>query len=257
MNDRYLLFLDVLGFTELVKTRGAEEVFETINGCIRAFERWEKLNGNFRLIYFSDSFILYQDPPGYGDWAFLDVYALTGMIVSALLAQGIAVRGAISYGEFHVGSSGAGRHQVYFGEALIEAYQAEQRENWIGVTILQSAWGPYEAKNPGLIKKFEQEHAWLMRKDSVLLLNPLIKLRGWYLEDLVGGITRPYLEWDQPEFPNDIRAFKFIHDQAQLFSEQGDFASPVAGKYHSTVAFFRNVLGAGMYQWAKKVAASA
>lgn len=65
---RYVLFPDILGFTELVESRGAEEVYETINKALAAFGRWEELNRLFRTIYFADTFIFYQDPKGYGDW---------------------------------------------------------------------------------------------------------------------------------------------------------------------------------------------
>lgn len=83
-------------------------------GCSRQF--------SFRYLSFLSS------PKGYGNWAFLDVYAIASMVLSALLAAGIAARGAISFGEFEVDFDSSGRHQVNFGKALIEAYKAEQKE---------------------------------------------------------------------------------------------------------------------------------
>jgi hypothetical protein len=62
-----------------------------------------------------DTFIFYQNPKGYGDWAFLDVYAIGGMILSALLAKGISARGAISFGELEVREDSSEKHQVYHG----------------------------------------------------------------------------------------------------------------------------------------------
>tara|TARA_R110000850_G_C9979393_1_gene465811 strand:+ start:3184 stop:3645 length:462 start_codon:yes stop_codon:yes gene_type:complete len=140
---RYLLFLDILGFSELVETKGTEEIYAVIDSALEAFGRWEELNGLFKTIYFSDTFLFYQEPKGYGGWAFLDVYAIGGMVLSALLAAGIPARGAISFGEFEVQLDSTGRHSVYFGKALIEAYKAEQREKWIGITVLPSAWELY------------------------------------------------------------------------------------------------------------------
>lgn len=148
---RYLLFLDILGFSELVETKSVKEVYAVVDNALQAFGRWEELNALFKTIYFSDTFVFYQDPKGYGDWAFLDIYAIGGMVLSALLAAGIPARGAISFGEFEVELDSSGRHQVYFGKALIEAYQAEQKEKWIGITILPSAWEAYDAANPGMI----------------------------------------------------------------------------------------------------------
>lgn len=250
MNEaRYLLYLDILGFTDLVETKPTKEIYDVIDSALNAFGRWEELNGQFKTIYFSDTFLFYQDPKGYGDWAFLDVYAIGSMVLSALLAAGIAARGAISFGEFEVELDSSGRHQVYFGKALIEAYKAELQEKWIGITVLPSAWKPYEAANPGMINVFEQEKVWLRRADGVLLLNPLIKLRGWYGLALMGDVKKPYSKWDAPEFPNDILALKFIREKAESYAAIQDFTSPVAVKYHTTLQFLKNVLGDGCYAW--------
>ncbi|MNP72674.1 hypothetical protein D3C76_1692760 [compost metagenome] len=85
------------------------------------------------------------------------------MVLSALLAAGVPARGAISFGEFEVDFDSTGRHHVYFGKALIEAYKAEQREKWIGITIMPSAWKPFEAEKPGIIDAFAREKVWLKR----------------------------------------------------------------------------------------------
>lgn len=246
---RYLLFLDILGFSELVETKSAEEIYAVIDESLRAFGRWEELNGLFRTIYFSDTFIFYQEPKGYGDWAFLDVYAIGGMVLSALLAKGIPARGAISFGEFEVQFDATGRHQVYFGKALIEAYKAEQREKWLGITILPSAWHPYDAQNPKTIDAFAGERVWARRDDGVLLLNPFIKLRSWYSSALIGEVDKPYSKWNAPEFPNDILGFKFIRDQAEKYAARNDFTSSPAMKYHATERFLRSILGEKLYHW--------
>lgn len=246
---RYLLFLDILGFSQLVETKRTEEIYAIIDNALKTFSRWEKLNGLFKTIYFSDTFIFYQEPKGYGNWAFLDVYAIGGMILSAVLAEGIPARGAISFGEFEVKFDATGRHQVYFGKALIEAYKAEQREKWIGITILPSAWHPYEAQKPGIIDVLASERVWSKRDDGVLLLNPFIKLLDWYSSALIGEVNKPYSKWDAPEFPNDIQGFKFIRDQAAAYAARNDFTSAVAIKYHTTERFLRSILGQQLYQW--------
>lgn len=247
--SRYLLFLDILGFSELVETKSVEEIYAVIDDALNAFGRWEELNGLFKTIYFSDTFIFYQEPKGYGNWAFLDVYAIGGMVLSALLAKGIPARGAISFGEFEVKLDATGRHQVYFGKALIEAYKAEQREAWIGIIILPSAWRPYDNHNPKTIDALADERVWSKRDDEILLLNPFIKLRGLYSSALIGEVDKPYSKWDAPEFPNDILGFKFIRDQAERYAAKNDFTSSPAIKYHATERFLRNILGKELFDW--------
>lgn len=251
---RYLLFLDILGFSQLVKTKNPEEIYAVIDEALKGFKRCEELNRQFKTIYFSDTFIFYQEPKGYAKWAFLDIYAIGGMVLSALLAKGIPARGAISFGEFEVRLDSSNKHQVYFGKALIEAYKAEQKENWIGITIQESAWRPYEERNECNIAVFETERVWKKRHDDdVLMLNPFIKLTSWYESDLIGEIDKPYMEWDAPEFPNDILGFKFLRDQAKEYSKRGDFSGNVAVKYHSTIAFLKEVLGKEIYEWGTRV----
>jgi hypothetical protein len=250
---RYVLYLDILGFSELVESRGIEEIYETINIALNAFARWEEVNKLFRTIYFSDTFIFYQAQKGYGDWAFMDVYAIGAMVLAALLAKGIPARGAISFGEFEVRDDASRKHQVYFGRALIEAYKAEQKENWIGITILKSAWLPFEIKNSGNIAAFQSDRVWLMRSDEVLLLNPFIKLRSWHMHDLMGEVGKPYMEWGAPEFPNDILGFKFLRDKAAYYSTDGDFSGKIAIKYHATIAFLKQILGEELYEWGTRI----
>lgn len=249
---RYLLFLDILGFSELVETLGHEEVYATIEKALAPFHRWEALNGQFRTIYFSDTFVYYQEPKGYGDWAFLDIYAIGGMVLSALLAAGIPARGAITFGQFDVRADGTGRHQLYYGRAMVEAYRAEQREKWIGITIQPSAWRPYDAEKPGIINKFASEGVWLRREDDVLLLNPFIKLRTW--SDMLfvpGEVEKPYSTHDAPEFPNDLLGLKFLRETAGAYARRNDFLSPAAVKYHVTIAFLKKILGKELYSWAE------
>lgn len=78
-------------------------------------------------------------------------------------------------------------------------------------------------------------------------------MRGWYMQDLCGEINVPYMEWDQPEFPNEIQAFRFLKDQGEKYAERGDFTGRVAGKYHATNAFLKQVFGKDLYDWAGKI----
>lgn len=251
---RYLLYLDILGFEELVKTTSAQDIYAVVEGALEQFARWEEVNGLFKTILFSDTFIFYQRQSGYGDWAFLDIYAIGGMVLSSLLAVGIPARGAISFGEFEVSTDKTDRHQIYFGKALIETYKSEAKENWIGITILPSAWKPYEEANPGTIDTFASEKVWSKRKDDeVLLLNPFIKLRGWYTTAQIDDY-KPYSKWDAPEFPNDIRGVQFLRQTAAAYADRSDFTSDIAIKYHTTIRFLESIMEKDLYAWGQQAA---
>lgn len=245
------MYLDLLGFSDLVQKKSADEVYSTIADALESFHNWNKINPQFGTIYFSDTFILYQRKKGYGDWAFLDIYAISAMLLASLLAQGIAARGAISFGEFEVSQDPSGGHQICFGKALVEAYRAEQSEDWLGIVVLESAWSPYEAGNPGMVSVSATDGTWLQRHDGVLLLNPLERVTGWYDLWLVGDIDRHYTEWDAPDFPNGVQALRFLLKQSELFESRGDYTGRVARKYHLTLLFLRNILGEELFDWVK------
>ena len=250
-SGRYLLLLDILGFRELITTREPDEIYAIVDHALESFDRWQKLNDDFRTIYYSDTILFYQDPLGYGDWAFLDVYAVGAFLLASLLAKGIPARGSISFGDFVVRKDSRKKHEVYFGKALIEAYDAQERENWIGITILPSAWEVYEHHNPGMIDILESEGVWRRRDDDVLLLNPFLRLLGWFVHNKVERIDLPYDQWDKPEFADALRGLRFLLTKADAFTRGGDFSSRVAVKYHATVLFLRNVLGAECFRWAE------
>lgn len=252
-SGRYLLYLDILGFSELVQNKTTDEVYEILNKALAPFEDWKTLNSQFKTIHFSDSFILYQDKPGYGDWAFLDIYAIGGMLFSALLSQGLAVRGTISFGEFEYRMDQSGNHPIYFGRAFIEAYQAEQKEKWIGITILPSAWKPYKKNNPGSIPDIGKHNTWgSQRRDEIVLLNPFIKLIAYYQSDDFSNDTLQQSTLDYL-FINDIKAFIFLRETTQKYREQGEFSSSTAVKYHATSAFLDQILGKSIIDWALSV----
>jgi len=160
----------------------------------------------------------------------------------------------ISFGEFEVEFDSTARHQVYFGKALIEAYKAEQQEKWNGITILPSAWGPFDVLSPGSIDAFASEKAWLKRGDGVLLLNPFIKLRSWYSSAVMGEVDKPYSRLNASEFPNDIVVFKFLREQAAAYALKNDFSSPAAIKCHTTIRLLETVLGKDLYAWGEQAA---
>ena len=126
---RYLLSLDILGFTQLVSDKDTSEIYAVINNALESFNYWESVNPRFRMIYFSDTFVFYQHQRCYASAYFSDAYAIGSMVLSALLAKGIPARGTISFGEFEVNFDSSGKHQIYFGRAFIEAFLAESNRS--------------------------------------------------------------------------------------------------------------------------------
>jgi hypothetical protein len=254
---RYVLLLDILGFSELVTSVPADAVYNRIDTMLQTFAGWERFNRDFGVLYFSDTVVFYQIAAGWGSWAFSDVYAIGSMVWSALAAGGIPTRGAISFGPFTVKADSRGRHNVFFGDALVEAYRAEQARanaNWIGISICPSAWQAVEYGDPGSFAMLVKEGRF-RRAGSVYRVNPLIRLgspcSGAYYDHLIGEITGPWENWLAPEFPNEVKAIDFL----ESCSGDASLPSKVRAKYQHTVRVLRKLIDPAVYAWAMELAA--
>jgi hypothetical protein len=131
MITSYLAFLDVLGFSALV---GSDRSGEQI-------DRYRKSVGDatenlaVKSVVFSDSIVLTTDDPA--EESLLVLARATSRLMCNLLHADIPIRGAITHGEFSRSTVGEGVFVA--GRALIEAYQWEQKQDWIGVMITPSA----------------------------------------------------------------------------------------------------------------------
>jgi hypothetical protein len=121
--QRYVAFLDILGFSEIVKsTERNERQFEALAKAIEQINSRENelddiAQFDFRFQTFSDSIVM-----SVADNAPALLYLLQSIkaIAFNLLGNGLLVRGAISKGALHHTST------VMFGPAFIDAYRIEQ-----------------------------------------------------------------------------------------------------------------------------------
>ncbi|WP_437191354.1 hypothetical protein [Planctomicrobium sp. SH527] len=252
---RYLLYLDILGFKEIVKSRAVGDVYRIVDQVLCEFSRRESSIHDFRTLYFSDTIIFYQVPQGWGSWAFSDVYAIAGMAWSALAAQDIPCRGAISFGEFFVELDSRRQHSIFFGKALIEAYETESHadnSDWIGVTICPSAWQAVEYADPGLIDVFCKERRF-ERNGDCIRLNPFIKLPGYHVDSQIDNLPDDLASCDAPDFPNDVKALAFILAEEKRLRLDSQASGRIRAKYITTNRLFEHFLGSECIDWAMSI----
>lgn len=244
---RFILYIDILGFKELLKNLTPESIYNIVDSSLQIRNNFDEIQNNFSVIYFSDTIIFYRNENGYNRKTFLDIITVAETIFVALLARRIPIRGVITYGEFNVNSDSSNKYEIFFGDALIEAYELERKENWIGVTVAKSAWEPYENENPN-IDELEKEKVLLRRKsDDTLLLNPL--------RNVITYSTYPNKAEQLAKvriLKYELNSYRFIADKSYEYSKLGDFTSRIAQKYHSTVKFFDNMLGENVIEWILK-----
>jgi len=146
---RWASYFDLLGFSDLVQTKGELSVFDTITTALEEFNR--KRNPNDHLIdrmWFSDSFILYSQ--GASDIDFSCLEQVSRHFFLSLIQKEIPVRGALAFGELYADKD----NNILFGKALLEAYKYSENQDWIGFILTISAEKQMEAVNLLAQKRF-------------------------------------------------------------------------------------------------------
>ena len=136
----YVAFLDILGFSDLIKHNEIQKliiiyksVLEELCSYLPKLSTWEKPRPRtVNLSIVQDSMILWIEAD-----EFYDLYLMLGtvqMILQNSFLEGLPIRGAISRGEISILT---GDHENYsirtiLGKPLVEAYQMEKNQNWMG-----------------------------------------------------------------------------------------------------------------------------
>lgn len=133
-NNRFFLYLDILGFTDLV-TQGDGKVISDL------YEVIASLNANkhdaFKVVVFSDTVIVYNvnegDSPSDARYLVMFLCEFVKDLMHRLTGREIYFRAVITYGDFtHYELNGI---PCFFGNALVNAYNAEKELKAIGLFI--------------------------------------------------------------------------------------------------------------------------
>lgn len=130
---RWVGYFDLLGTKTLVNSQHHVSIFSIY--C-KAIEEVKKRNATLPCIehaWFSDTFILYTDDESLSSFAELD--HISRWFFYFLIEGRIPARGAISFGEFYADKE----NSLFFGKALIEAYEYGEAQEWIGFLLCPSA----------------------------------------------------------------------------------------------------------------------
>lgn len=130
MPGGYVALLDVLGFSALVAADAGEGVERYLN-CLKRAKGATAVD----YVVFSDSIVLTVG--GDGPDSLLEIAGACSRLMSELLIEHIPIRGAISQGAFV--RSTVGESVFVAGRAVIDAYQFEQAQDWVGIMVAPSA----------------------------------------------------------------------------------------------------------------------
>ncbi len=164
--DQYFVaYFDFLGFKEYVKNTSLASVLFLYRDAIKNIYR--KTGGYYdpdTMIYqwFSDTFLfcvkLEQDDV---EKPFMDIYRLSTTFFRDMICKGIPLRGALTLGGCYADTE----HDIFLGEAIIEAYDYAENQNWIGFVL-----------TPEILPLLEQHKC----------------------EELIGLVGRTYAEYEVP-----------------------------------------------------------
>ena len=261
--NTYLLWLDILGFTQLIESKSPHEVYRIVDLALESNRYYEHENSPLSSLAFSDTIMVWHRDEPDNHWeAFFSLASRASTVCSRLLANGIPVRGAISYGDFTVAQSTSKRDDIFFGHAMLDAYRAAEQEQFIGVVVTKRAYekmmGEPEYEGDERQKRVaayvestrrEPYRAVLVpREDGSQVVNHYIAIRRQFSwnSDIKEGIRPHGLDFTMtmPEefFAQELCALRFINDRASEFVRHGDHSSRIAIKYHNSLAFARRAL---------------
>ncbi len=130
MRDGFVALLDVLGFSALVRDSGEPGIQRYLNCLQNATERTD-----VKYVVFSDSIVL--SAKGDSPDSLIAVAGACSRLLYDFFNVDIKLRGAIAFGTFI--REAIGESVFVAGPAVIDAYQFEQQQDWIGVMLAPSA----------------------------------------------------------------------------------------------------------------------
>lgn len=133
MSSRWLGYFDLLGTSKLIQSGKILDVFFAYQEALEKLKSWEKRHPDVSNAWFSDTFIIFSEDDS--DLSFQAIDLISRWLMFSLLRRNIPVRGAIACGPFYADNS----NRIYLGQALLEAYEWGENQDWIGMLLCPSS----------------------------------------------------------------------------------------------------------------------
>lgn len=131
--ERWVAHLDLLGASRLIESKHWEQVFSVYAESLEQFRRDSFDEHLIDRFSFSDSFIIYTVDQSDLSYRALDHFVR--QFITSLIQREIPIRGAMSCGYFYADSE----NDLFFGQALLEAYRIGESQDWLGFVLCESA----------------------------------------------------------------------------------------------------------------------
>lgn len=175
-SERYVAFLDILGFTDAVARSASDphhvrSIADALQGLSQSVLDVHRVHGHdFKSTMFSDSIILSCAVSKAG---LMHLLLAIGDLAISLLAAGLLTRGGLSKGLFYHNDG------LAFGPAVLEAYKIENSIARYPRTVLaQSVWEDFNKHWPSGHEK-KNEPLVCLGEDGPAFVNIFVMLK-WY-----------------------------------------------------------------------------
>jgi hypothetical protein len=124
----WVAYFDILGFRKLMKNFPIWYVRDVLK---QALDMGKRSNVKCKFIFFSDSFIFYTSDDSQESFSCIEGTSALFFRAMFLGKEKIPMRGCLNVGRFCADEE----NRIFFGPALIEAYDCAEGQNWIGFVL--------------------------------------------------------------------------------------------------------------------------
>jgi hypothetical protein len=158
---RWFAYFDLLGFANLVRTNEIHNILPVYEKALAAIEDKANPKRSKGLSYswFSDTFIIFTKGSSLQEFAVIE--QASRLFFQELILNKIAVRGALSHGDLYTQQE----KNIFLGEALMDAYEYGENQNWLNFVIAPSA---YKALKSLSFPMEERLHYRLVEQNGVI-----------------------------------------------------------------------------------------
>jgi len=148
---RWFAYFDLLGFSNLVRQHRIEHLLPIYEDVLNAIEQKAepKRGSGISYSWFSDTFIIFSQGSTEGEFAIIE--QVSRLFFQKLILNNIPVRGSLTVGPLYTQQ----KKNIFLGEALIDAYEYGENQNWLGFILTPSV---YEHLNGGSLQLEQRTH---------------------------------------------------------------------------------------------------
>lgn len=148
--NKFISFLDILGYKQLIENNTTEQISTIYSEAIdlaneKAIKFWESQNMKYSSVDYaiiSDSIVIWTEQENHE--SLTKILYTTMSFYFAFLVKGLPTRGAIVRGELERLDKKIGKGNVnspiFFGSGLTKAYSLESNQNWSGCIVDESCF---------------------------------------------------------------------------------------------------------------------